>query len=288
MVLWLRRSVEQQARLSQFLSQAQNAGSADYRHWLTPDSFGTAYGISDHDLAAVQEWLQSNGLKVEGVTAARNAVLFSGTVGSIGSAFHTSIHRYTVGQQTHFANAADPEVPTALAPVIGGLSPMNDFRARPPPRPWQVRALRCSLLHRLKSAITRRQSRWQLRSVRHSGRRFDHLRHSQSRLQSRRNPDARWKWNHNWNSGLFGAGYGRCAELPDRHFYRPAAASNMPTAILDGAIDPGRHSRRRCRGGSSGRRNCREGLLPGAAIKYYYAASTDLADGLHPRRTARA
>jgi trimeric autotransporter adhesin len=54
MVLWLRRSAEQQAQLSQFLSESQNPRSAGYRHWMTPESYGATYGISDHDLAAVQ------------------------------------------------------------------------------------------------------------------------------------------------------------------------------------------------------------------------------------------
>lgn len=52
-------------------------------------------------------------------------------LGGLSNAFHTSIHSYTIGQQQHFANATDPEVPTALAPVIAGISPMNDFRAQP-------------------------------------------------------------------------------------------------------------------------------------------------------------
>src|SRR5215469_89043 len=131
MVLWLRRSAEQQAQLGQFLSHAQDPSSTGYRHWMTPESYGAAYGISDHDLAAVEQWLQSSGLRVEKISAARNAILFSGTAGDLANAFHTSIHSYAVGQQQHFSNSTDPEVPTALAPVIAGVSPMNDFRARP-------------------------------------------------------------------------------------------------------------------------------------------------------------
>ena len=57
MVLWLRRSAEQRAQLGQYLSQVQIPASAIYRHWMTPAGYGAVYGISDHDLAAVQQWL---------------------------------------------------------------------------------------------------------------------------------------------------------------------------------------------------------------------------------------
>ncbi|MBB5058052.1 hypothetical protein HDF16_002758 [Granulicella aggregans] len=277
MVIWLRRSVEQQAQLSQFLSQTQKAGSANYRHWMTPATFGAAYGVSDHDLAAVQSWLQSSGLKVEGVAAARNAVMFSGTVGSVAGAFHTSIHRYTVGQQTHFANAADPEVPTALAPVIAGVSPMNDFHAEPllvHGKPARYDAAS----HRLKPAITGD------------------------------NPDGSFDLfvtpadasiiydtpNQNFNPaatqtldgtgitiGILGYSALAMADVQNYRtaFLPAAAASNLPTQILDGAIDPGIIP-----GGAADEAlldvEIAGGLAPGAAINYYYAASTDLSDGL--------
>jgi hypothetical protein len=277
MVLWLRRSVEQQAQLSQFLSQAQKAGSASYRHWMTPASYGTTYGVSDNDLAAVQAWLQSSGLKVEGVSAARNAVLFSGTVGSVGGAFHTSIHRYTVGQQTHFANAVDPEVPTALAPVIAGVSPMNDFHAQP--------------LHVLgKSA------------------RYDAASHRLKPAITGDNPDGSFDLfvtpadasiiydtpNQNFNPaatqtldgtgitiGILGYSALAMADVKNYRtaFLPTAAASNLPTEILDGAIDPGVLP-----GGDAEEAlldvEIAGGLAPGAAINYYYAASTELSDGL--------
>ena len=277
MVLWLRRSAEQQAQLSQFLSHAQKAGSANYRHWLTPASYGATYGVSDHDLAAVQTWLQSSGLKVEGVSAARNAVMFSGTVGSVARTFHTSIHRYSIGQQTHFANAADPEVPTALAPVIAGISPMNDFRAKPlhvQGKPARYDAAS----HRLKSAITGD------------------------------NPDGSFDLfvtpadasiiydtpNQNFNPaatqtldgtgitiGILGYSALAMADVQNYRtaFLPAAAASNLPNQILDGAIDPGVIP-----GDAADEAlldvEIASGLAPGATINYYYAASTDVSDGL--------
>jgi len=56
---------------------------------------------------------------------------FSGTAGQVRDAFHAEIHQYNVNGETHYANAGDVKIPAAIAPLISGVSPMNDFRARP-------------------------------------------------------------------------------------------------------------------------------------------------------------
>ena len=277
MVLWLRRSAEQQAQLSQFLSQAQKPGSASYRHWMTPETYGAAYGISDHDLAAVEQWLQTNGLTVERVSAARNAIQFSGTAGSLASAFHTSIHSYSVGQQKHFANTTDPQIPTALAPVIAGVSPMNDFHAKP--------------LHVSGKAAHYDAASRRLQPNITSG-------NSTNGYSLYVTPaDASIIYdtpNQNFNSAatqtLDGTGVtigvlGYSALLmADVQNYRTAflpasAAGNLPKQILDGGVDPGVID------GDEAVESLLDvevagGLAPGAGINYYYAASTDLSDGL--------
>jgi subtilase family serine protease len=49
----------------------------------------------------------------------------------VSEAFQTGIHRYQVNGETHLANATDPSVPAALAPVIAGLAPVNGFHPQP-------------------------------------------------------------------------------------------------------------------------------------------------------------
>jgi len=63
--------------------------------------------------------------------ARRTAIEFSGTAGQVRSAFHTEIHSYAVQGKKHYANNLDPQVPAALAPVIAGISPINDFQPTP-------------------------------------------------------------------------------------------------------------------------------------------------------------
>lgn len=129
-MLVLKRSDAQEASLKQYLGDLQNPNSASYHKWLTPAQFGKLYGISDSDLTTVTAWLQSQGFTVDKVPQARNVVIFSGNVAQIQQAFHTSIHKFVVNGETHFANATDPQIPAALAPVIAGIAPLNDFRPK--------------------------------------------------------------------------------------------------------------------------------------------------------------
>lgn len=130
--LVLERSAAQQQALTQYLADVQNPSSASFHQWLTPAQYGAAYGISDSDLQSVESWLSSHGFKIEKVPQGRNLVEFSGTVGQIESAFHISIHTFLVAGATHYANISDPQIPAALAPVVAGVGPLNDFHPAPP------------------------------------------------------------------------------------------------------------------------------------------------------------
>ena len=46
-------------------------------------------------------------------------------------AFHTQIHRYVVNGQEHFANSSDPQIPTALTPVVAGTVSLHNFPRKP-------------------------------------------------------------------------------------------------------------------------------------------------------------
>jgi subtilase family serine protease len=97
--LVLGRSEQQQRDLAKFAAQASQPGTAQYRHWLTPDQYGAKFGIFDSDLDQVVSWMQTSGLTAERVPAARNVIRFSGTMGALRTAFHTEIHRYAIGDR---------------------------------------------------------------------------------------------------------------------------------------------------------------------------------------------
>jgi pseudomonalisin len=73
-------------------------------------------------------WLAGHGFTVEPVSAGRRSIVFSGTAAQVADTFHTELHRYEVDGAMHIANAQDPQVPRALAPVVSGILSLNDFR----------------------------------------------------------------------------------------------------------------------------------------------------------------
>ncbi|MGH9481608.1 MAG: choice-of-anchor D domain-containing protein, partial [Terriglobales bacterium] len=97
---------------------------------LTPAQFGQRFGPAPADLAAVTAWLTRQGFQVESVAAGGGAIEFSGTAGTVASELHTEIHRYSLSGATHWANAGDPAIPAALAPVVAGVVSLNDFHKR--------------------------------------------------------------------------------------------------------------------------------------------------------------
>lgn len=130
MLLLLQRSPAQESALRAAIESLHNSASPNFHKWLTPTQFASQWGTADSDIAAVTAWLQSHGFEVEGTTAGHMAIEFSGTAGQIEEAFHTSIHTFVVNGETHHANVSNPQIPAALAPVVAGVSTLNDFHPR--------------------------------------------------------------------------------------------------------------------------------------------------------------
>ncbi len=129
--LVLQRSPAQETALHQLIAEQNTPGSPNYQQWLTPDQFGAQFGASDQDISTVETWLGNHGFAVSKVNPGKGTLEFSGSVAQLRDAFHTQIHRYSVNGETHYANANDPQIPAALAPVIAGFTSLNNFRPRP-------------------------------------------------------------------------------------------------------------------------------------------------------------
>ena len=128
--LILKRSDAQESALRQLVDDLHTPGSASYHKWLTPAQFGKQFGPSDQDVATVESWLQSHGFNVTKVNGGRQSLEISGNVAQFRSTFHAQIHKYMVNGETHYANANDPQIPAALAPVVGGFATLNNFRVK--------------------------------------------------------------------------------------------------------------------------------------------------------------
>jgi len=131
MLLVLKRSPEQESALLSLLDNQQDKHSPSYHQWVTPKEFGTRFGPADSDVAAVVNWLKSSGFQVSPVSAGRTVIEFSGTASQVQAAFHTPIHKYVVKGKEHWANANDPEIPSALSPVVAGVHTLHNFFKQP-------------------------------------------------------------------------------------------------------------------------------------------------------------
>jgi hypothetical protein len=131
MLLVLKRSPEQEIALHNLLDDQQDKASPNYHKWLTPEQFGKQFGPADQDIQIVTSWLQSHGFRIGQIAKGRNIIEFSGTAAQVQEALHTSIHKYVVRGEEHWANANDPQIPVALTPVVAGVHTLHNFLKKP-------------------------------------------------------------------------------------------------------------------------------------------------------------
>jgi len=127
MILVLGADRAQEQALDAMLEAQRDPQSPQYHRWLSPDAFAEHYGIAASDRDTVVNWLQSQGFTVDALPAGGRSIVFSGTAAEVESAFHTEIHQYLTGGTLHHANATDPSIPAALAPVVEGVAALHDF-----------------------------------------------------------------------------------------------------------------------------------------------------------------
>lgn len=127
MVLSLKRSVEAQTRLEQFLSQQQDPSSSHYHQWLTPEQFGQQFGPPQARLDAALLWLMGQGFTIDGVSPSRMSIQFSGTREQVEWAFQTLIMNYEVDGKIRHANATLVSIPKDLADVVDGPLSLTDI-----------------------------------------------------------------------------------------------------------------------------------------------------------------
>ncbi len=127
MLLLLKRGDEQQAALLTLMEQQQDNSSPNYRAWLTPEDFGARFGPADVEIQALTDWLTSQGFTVNKIYSGRTVIEFSGNAAQVQQAFGTEIRKYEVDGKTYLANAQNPQIPAALAPVVTGIVSLNNF-----------------------------------------------------------------------------------------------------------------------------------------------------------------
>jgi subtilase family serine protease len=130
MFLLLQRAPEREQALVTMIDQLHDRKSPSFHHWLTPEQFGTNYGVGDADIRVIQSWMESHGFAVNQVYPNHMMMDFSGTAGQIREAFHTEMHQLSVNGETHVANMSEPRIPEALASAVKGIVSLNNFKPR--------------------------------------------------------------------------------------------------------------------------------------------------------------
>jgi subtilase family serine protease len=131
MTLMLKRGAAQQKAFDAYLASLNDPASPNFHKWLTPTQIGQQFGPNDQDVAAVKNWLASEGLGVRQVSPTKMMIRFSGSVGAVQTAFHTQMHQYRADGKLHFANATEQQLPSALTPVVSGVVSLSNFFPKP-------------------------------------------------------------------------------------------------------------------------------------------------------------
>ena len=130
MVLVLRPSEEQEAKLKKLIDQQHDKESANYHKWLTPEEYGKQFGPSQSDLDQVRAWLQQQGFRIDKVGRGKQWIEFSGNAGQVEQSFHTEMHHFSWKGEKHVANSQDIALPSALAPVVSGILSLHNFQKK--------------------------------------------------------------------------------------------------------------------------------------------------------------
>jgi len=136
----LSREPSLQAALNGMLAAQQNPRSAMFHQWLTAQQVGELYGPTANDLAAVTSWLESQGLKVEGVSPNGLIIRASGSLAAVGGAFHTSFGMFSVNGKQRLSAMSQPLIPAALSSLVRSVHGLSQTRYEPQSK-VSVRAL---------------------------------------------------------------------------------------------------------------------------------------------------
>ncbi len=131
MMIVMKRSPEQESALRTLLDEQQDSSSPNFHKWLSPDEFGRRFGPADADVQVVKQWLEGHGFQVTNITRGKTVLEFNGTAGLVKPTFHTEIHKFMVNGEPHWSNISDPQIPAALAPVVGAVAALHSFFKQP-------------------------------------------------------------------------------------------------------------------------------------------------------------
>jgi len=113
------------SQLEKLLAAQQDPASPEYRHWLTPGEFAERFGPAQSDVAAVSNWLGSEGFRILSAGVQERYIEFTGPVWRAERSFHTSIATFADGRA--YANLTDPLIPAQFGDTIESIQGLDNF-----------------------------------------------------------------------------------------------------------------------------------------------------------------
>jgi subtilase family serine protease len=103
----------QSAALAAFAKSVSTPGSDDYQHFLSPAQVQARFGATPAQVAAVEQWLASDGLSVTRITP--QEISATGTVAQTNATFDTTLARYTSSTGDFTAPSTPASLPAGVA-----------------------------------------------------------------------------------------------------------------------------------------------------------------------------
>ncbi|HUN91059.1 MAG TPA: S53 family peptidase [Burkholderiaceae bacterium] len=107
-----------QAGAEAMLRWIADPDSASYGNWLSNDEFIARYAPFHADVAAVQDWLRSQGFRVDETLPSGMYVRASGSAAQVTRVFGAELHNYAYQGKTLRANAAALSLPDATPAAV--------------------------------------------------------------------------------------------------------------------------------------------------------------------------
>jgi len=122
--IWL--NPHNRSELDALAEQLYDRTSPNYRHFLSRAQFAARFAPTAEEAKTVGQFFEAHNFKVVNVGPNNFFVRAQGTVGEVESAFHVQLNNYQVLGKTIRANDRDPYVDGAAAPLVMGISGLDN------------------------------------------------------------------------------------------------------------------------------------------------------------------
>lgn len=119
-------SLQNTAKLDQFMHDLHDPSSPSYHKYLTPKQFTALYCPSAAQVQAVEQFLKQRGIAVTGVSPNNMRIHASASTAALESAFGVAINDYSANGTTFYSASSDPSVPASFGGYVKAVMGLDD------------------------------------------------------------------------------------------------------------------------------------------------------------------